>query len=307
MKKCIVCMLMAIFLFITGGCTQKSSKELRIGILPDVDSIPLIIAKEMGYFEEEKVSVELHHFKSPIDRDSALQSHHIDGAISDVLAVCFAKENGFDVIITSMTNGSYKFLVAKDLVVSSIEELKEKDIGMSLNTIIEYTTDRILEEEGLSAKEINKVSIPNIPARLEMLQYGKIDAATLPEPLAAVAIANGAKLISSSDMLGINPGVLIFREETISTKEEEIKAIYRAYNKAIDYLQDEPIEEYVDVLITSGGFPKSIKNNMVLPKYHLAAMPEEQDVYEVISWLTEKGLIKKTYTYHTLVSDQFIE
>ena len=307
MRKFIVGMLMISFIFITGACTQKSSKELRIGILPDVDSIPLIIAQEMGYFEEEKVRVILHHFKSPIDRDSALQSHHIDGAISDVLAVCFAKENGFDVTITSMTNGSYKFLAAKDLAVCSIKELKGKDIGMSLNTIIEYTTDRILEEEGLSAKAINKVSIPNIPARLEMLQHGKIDAATLPEPLASVAMANGAKLISSSDMLGINPGVLLFREETITTKADEIKAMYRAYNKAIAYLKDTPIEEYVEVLITKGGLPESIENNIVLPTYHDAAMPLEQDVSEVIAWLTEKGLIKKTYTYQTLVSDQFIE
>ena len=49
-----------------------------------------------------------------MDRDSALQSGNLDGAVSDMLAVAFAKDGGFDVKVTSMTDGSYKLIAGKD-------------------------------------------------------------------------------------------------------------------------------------------------------------------------------------------------
>lgn len=65
--------------------------------MPDIDSIPFIIAQEKGYFKEEGVDVELQYFKSAMDRDSALQSGNLDGGVSDMLAAGFAKAGGFDV------------------------------------------------------------------------------------------------------------------------------------------------------------------------------------------------------------------
>jgi len=98
--------------------------------------------------------------------------------------------------------------------------MKGKDIAISTNTIIEYATDKILEKYGLSPDDVNKVAVPQIPARLEMLQSGKIDAATLPDPLATVAMKNGAKVIESTDRLGINPGVLLFSDQALEQKEK---------------------------------------------------------------------------------------
>ncbi len=40
-------------------------------------------------------------------------------------------------------------------------------------------TDRMLKKNGIDPKEVNKVTIPQIPVRLEMLQNGQLAAATL--------------------------------------------------------------------------------------------------------------------------------
>ncbi|MBP2631146.1 MAG: ABC-type transporter, periplasmic subunit family 3 [Firmicutes bacterium] len=313
MKKMIAIVLLGLMLLALGGCGEKSEskteklQELTIGTMPDVDSIPFIIAQEKGYFKEEKVKVTLKPFKSAMDRDSALQSGNLDGAISDMLAVAFAKEGGFDVKITSLTSGSYKLVAGKDEPANSIAELKGKDVAISKNTIIEYVTDKILTEASMSGTDINKVVIPQIPTRLEMLQSGKIAAVTLPEPMASIAISNGAKLINSSDQLGINPGVMMFTKQATTDKEKELQAMYRAYNKAIAYLETEPQENYIDLLIEKGGFPPAVKGSLVLPKYQKATLPTEKDVNDCISWLKEKNLIKKLYSYQDLVMDQFIK
>ncbi|MDF2523883.1 MAG: transporter substrate-binding protein [Clostridiales bacterium] len=286
--------------------TQKTTQPLSVGILQDVDSIPLIIARQQGFFEKEGVTVKLESFKSAPDRDSALQAGKIDGTISDMLAVAFAKEGGFDVKITSKTDGSYKMLASKSASADSISAMKGKSVAISKNTIIEYATDRMVKEGGLSSSDIKKEIIAQMPARLEMLQNGKVDGATLPEPLASVAISNGAKFINSSDKLGINPGILLFTTKSINTKSNEIKAFYKAYNLAVEYLKKEPLANYIDVLIKDGGFPEAVKGNLVLPPYTKAQAPDEKNFDSVIQWLKGKELIKGTYKLNDVMDVQFV-
>ncbi|HWR06413.1 ABC transporter substrate-binding protein [Sporomusa sp.] len=316
MKKTIGILIISMLLVFLTGCASDKKEDaaqkqaqlqtITLGLMPDVDSIPFIIAEEKGYFKEEGLSVTLKHFKSAMERDSALQSGNLDGAVSDMLAEAFAKAGGFDTVITSLTTGSYKLVVNKDETATSIQELKGKDVAISKNTIIDYVTDKVVTEGGLTSAEINKVVIPQIPARLEMLQNGKIAAATLPDPLATVAVKNGAKVIRTSEQLGLNPGVLLFTSKAVSQKEKEIQAMYRAYSKAVDYLSKEPMENYIDLLIEKGGFPKDVKGVLVLPQYKKAAAPQQQDIDDVVAWLQARQLIQKKYLYTDLVDTRFV-
>ena len=318
MKKLTMMLLAAILMLILPGCAsdkkenpapQKSQQlqTITVGLMPDVDSIPFIIAQEKGFFKEEGLTVTLKQFKSAMERDSALQSGNLDGAISDMLAEAFAKAGGFDTVITSLSTGSYKMVAGKNETAASIQDLKGKDVAISKNTIIEYVTDRIVAEGGLPANGINKIVIPQIPARLEMLQNGKIAAATLPEPLATVAIKNGARLVKSSDQMGINPGVLIFTAKAVAEKEKEIQAMYRAYSKAVAYLSNEPRENYIDLIVEKGGFPKDVRDSLVLPQYSKAAAPQQKDVDDVVAWLQARQLIAKKYSYAELVDARFVK
>lgn len=314
MKKAIAAIMIGLVVLTLGGCANKKEdtapkggqQSLTIGLMPDVDSIPFIIAQEKGFFKEEGLEVTLKPFKSAVDRDSALQSGNLDGVISDMLAEVFAKEGGFNTVITSLTTGSYKVLVNKDEPATSIQQLKGKDVAISKNTIIEYVTDRVVTESGLKSNDINKVAIPQIPTRLEMLQNSKITAATLPEPMATVAVNNGAKILKSSDQLGVYPGVMIFTSQAVNSKEKEIQAMYRAYKKAIAYLAKEPMENYIDLVIDKGGFPSSVKETLVLPAYQKPAAPKHKDIEDVIAWLQARQLIHKDYSYKELVDDRFV-
>ncbi|MPL68002.1 putative aliphatic sulfonates-binding protein [bioreactor metagenome] len=315
MKKLIAVIMIGLMVFVLGGCANNKKDEsakagqmqnLTVGLMPDVDSIPFIIAQEKGFFKEEGLTVTLKPFKSAVDRDSALQSGNLDGAISDMLAEAFAKAGGFDTVITSLTTGSYKLVINKDETATSIQQLKGKDVAISKNTIIEYVTDKVMAEGGLSGTDVNKIAIPQIPARLEMLQNSKIAAATLPEPMATVAVKNGGKVLNSSDKLGIYPGVMVFTSKAVTGKEKEIQAMYRAYNKAIDYLAKEPMENYIDIVIDKGGFPPSVKGALVLPNYQKPVAPKPKDVEDVMAWLQTRNLIQKGYSYQDVVDDRFV-
>ncbi|SHK93668.1 NitT/TauT family transport system substrate-binding protein [Selenomonas ruminantium] len=308
MKKLFVLLVVLLSIGALTGCgadktAEKARQPLNIGLMPDTDSLPFIIAQEKGYFKEEGLEVNIQQYKSAMDRDSALQSGNLDGAVSDMLAVAFAKDGGFNVKVTSFTDGSYKLVAGSQSAAKSVADLKGQDVAVSRNTIIEYVTDQILAKENMSGDSINKVIIPQIPARLEMLQNGKLAAATLPEPMASIAVHNGCQFITGSDELGINPGVIMFTAKTTNDCRAELAAMYRAYNKAVDYLNNTPREEYMDLVIEKGGFPPAAKEAMKLPEYHHAALPKESDVVDCVKWLQAKGLIKKNYTYADFVVD----
>lgn len=301
--------LICVFAVMVSGCGNKQSdKELQaitVGVMPDIDSVPIIIAQEKGYFAEEGLKVNIQQFKSAMDRDAALQSGNLDGAISDLLAVAFAKSGGFDVKVTAYTDGDYKLIAGKIENVTSPKDLTGKDVAVSKNTIIEYVTDQITASQSMKEDSINKVVIPQIPTRLEMLQNGKLAAATLPEPMGSIAVANGCKFITDSEQLGINPGVMMFTAKCVDNKKAELQAFYRAYNKAVKYLNEHPQDEYMDLIIEKSGFPAIAKTALKLPKYREAGLPQEKDVVDCIKWMNSKGLIKQEFSYNDLVVDLF--
>jgi NitT/TauT family transport system substrate-binding protein len=302
--------LICVFAVMVSGCGNKQAenKELQsvtVGVMPDIDSVPIIIAQEKGYFAEEGLKVDIQQFKSAMDRDAALQSGNLDGAISDLLAVAFAKSGGFDVKVTAYTDGDYKLIAGKNENVTSPKDLVGKDVAVSKNTIIEYVTDQISVSQSMKEDSINKVVIPQIPTRLEMLQNGKLAAATLPEPMGSIAVANGCKFVTDSEQLGINPGVMMFTAKCVDNKKAELQAFYRAYNKAVKYLNEHPQDEYMDLIIEKSGFPAIAKTALKLPKYREAGLPQEKDVVDCMKWMNSKGLIKQEFSYKDLVVDLF--
>ena len=306
MKKVLV-MVLSLLLLLTVGCggaTQQTGQnlpKLTIGLMPDTDSIPFIIAAERGYFAEEGIEVELVPFKSAMERDAALQSGNLDGAVSDLLAVIFARSGGFALHATSYTDGNYNLVAGGNAGIHSVTDLCGKEIAISRNTIIEYVTDEILAVNGLSEQDVSKVVIPQIPVRLEMLQSGNLAAAVLPEPMASVAVASGSRYVTGSGDLGINPGVIVFTDASIKEKEQSIRAVYRAYDKAVKYLNNTPRTDYIDLVMQRSGFPAPARDALELKPYRPAGLPTQKDVAEAVRWVKNKDLAGD-YRYDDLVS-----
>lgn len=303
MKRFLTAILSLMLLVITGCGSEPQAKEakLTIGLMPDTDSIPFLIAAEHGYFAEEGVDVELVPFKSAMERDAALQSGNLDGAISDLLAVIFARSGGFAVHAVSYTDGNYNLVAAGGGGIASPADLRGKEIAISRNTIIEYVTDEVLAVNGLREQDVSKVVIPQIPVRLEMLQSGNLAAAVLPEPMASVAVASGSRYVTGSGDLGINPGVIVFSDASIQEKAVAIRAMYRAYDKAVKYINNTPRADYIDLVMEKSGFPASARDALELKPYRSAGLPARKDVEEAVRWGKSKELAGD-YSYDDLVS-----
>ncbi len=281
-------------LIMFAGCSKKEPVTLTIGILPNLDSIPIILAKENGYLDEQ---VKLAYFKSALDRDTALQTGNIDGTASDLLSAIFLKDNDFDMSVTSKTQGSFAIVTNPSLQADKVGS--DSSIGISSNTIIEYLTDIYAESQEIN---LDKVAIPKMPTRLEMLQNSKIDLALLPEPLASAAVLNGGSYVTTSDAIGTNPAVMIFTQASIDKKAKSISDFYKGYNQAVDYLETTDRENYIDLIVEKAGFPPTTRDTIVLPEYEHASLPDEAELKLVNEWMLEKELTENTYEFENITT-----
>lgn len=293
----LICCLLGLLLACTNRPSEKEDLSLKIGLMPDIGMFPLLVAEEEGCFAQENLLVELISFKSAKERDAALQAGHLDGTMSDLLAVYFLNSNQFAVRATSITESRFLLMSAHNSGISSLKNLEDIPIGLSVNTVIEYIVDSILHTQG---QEAEKLSVPQITVRMELLRTGELQAAALPDPLATVLTKFGAQILADSREMKIDPAVLIFTLETISKRKKALESFYRAYNTAVALINEDP-ERYRNLLWTEGRFPESVIDDIKIPYFRRAQIPDPTEVDQILAWIEKQGLKKADLTYSDLV------
>lgn len=284
-----------------SSCAAKPSEPLRFGIMPDADSLPFMVAADEGLFAKRKVAVELVTFVNAQERDAAIQAGKVDGAISDILAAAFLKAGGFDAKVTSASDGRYGIAAAPGSAASGASDLAGKSVGLSTNTIIQYSVEAILGKAGVAPEAYKPVAIPKMPVRMEALLAGQVDAAGLPEPLLSAAVARGAKLVETTDAVGIDAGVILFMTAALDTRLSDVKKLYAAYEDATARIKADPAK-YKAFLVEKANFPADAVERYRLVDYRKPALPPREQVEKAIAWLNGKGLLKAEVDPASLVN-----
>lgn len=283
---------MAAIIVLASCSARKHQEPLRFGIMPDADSLPLMVAQAEGLFGKEGVAVELVPFTNAQERDAAIQAGRVDGSISDVLAAAFLVAGGFDMRITSASDGRYGIVSAPGSGITEARQLAGKRIGMSTNTIIQYAVDGITEAAGLPRASYQTVAVPKMPVRLEMLLADQIDAAGLPEPMLTAAVARGAHLVGTTDQFQIDAAVLIFSKAVLDSRLPDVTHFYKAYVDATDRIESNP-DAWRSLLVEEASFPSDIKDAYQFVHYRKPTLPSAEQIARVLSWLKSRDLLTK--------------
>lgn len=287
------------------GSQAPSGQELKVGILPAESAIPIILAKEKGFFDQTGLKVSIKSFSSPNDRNVAVQAKELDGAIGDVMTGAAFVDKGIAMKITSDISEDFKILSSPGSKIEKMEELKGKRISLVRNFLLEYIMDQFAEKDGF---DYQIVEIPSFAGRAEALMSDQIDGVVYTEPQAGMLVKQGAHLLGSSKKAGIKGGTLLFTDAVISDRPGDIKKFYRAYNKAIDYMNDTDVKEY-SAILKNYQFPEAIGDYLsnLSGKFTHAGTISEDQFDNIIKWTKDKGLTGKLYTYGELTDFSFIK
>jgi NitT/TauT family transport system substrate-binding protein len=294
--------------------TEQSAEDptIRLALLPILDALPIHVAQEEGYFEEEGINVEFIPVASAAERDQIMAAGQADGMINDLVSTLLYNQSSPQIQIVSFARTAtpdfpqYRVLAAGDSGISSAEDLKGVEIGISEASVIAYTTDRLLEAEGLTPDEIKTVAVPKIPDRLSLLESGELKAANLPDPFGSLALQNGAVLIvDDTKYPKYGNSVISFRTPVIEANPETIRAFLRALDKGIDAVNNDPTK-YQDLLVEQKLIPAPLIGTYEIPPFPRGSLPSESQWEDVLAWAQDKGLVSTDIPYSDSVTDSFL-
>ncbi len=308
MKKILFCLVL-----LALATPSFAAAPLKIGLLQIEDSVAFYVAEQQKMYEREGVEVELIPFLSALERDSALAAGAIDGAIDDPVGAILFDQGQGRLKITALclgetpAEGVFAILAAPQSGISNLADLKNVEIAVSNSTIIEYVTDRMLLQQGFQPDEIKKIEVVKMPIRMQMLLAGAVKAATLPEPLASIAVGKGARLLISDreSKDSLSQTVIVFRSEALAERRQEIGRFFKAYGAAVAAINTEP-EKYRALFVEKGRIPPDLAATYPIPAYP-APKPFSPQLYQaVIDWLAAKQLVKKL-PYEGMVATDFLQ
>lgn len=319
MKKLVALALSLTLALSLVACGKEAPKEdiaipYKIGVLAIDDSLPIHIADKDGYFKESGLNVEVIPFKSSHEEAQAFESGELDMIMNDMIVQQTMKKSGTDAKVVATAFGAnpeagrFVVLAKPGSEIKTAEDFYGKKIAISTNTMMEYLVNSYFTHLNLDPNKVTFVNIPNLGTRLETLIAGKdIDGAILPDPLASLAMLQGASAIIDDTTLEENfsQSVLLVKEATTKERKEATQLVLDNIFKAMDELNAKPTN-YMEVEREFARIPKPLTKDYPMPKYTTKHLPTEKEVESVQNWLLEKGTITEKLDYNALVDTQFI-
>lgn len=308
--------LFLVLIVFLAACTPAAPKSedvtLKIAVLRIVDSLPMFVAEQEGFFEKRGVKVELIPVGSAPERDQLIAAKQADGMVNELTSTMFYNKESVQVqsvrFARAATSDTHLFtiLAAKDSGIASVADLKGVEVGISDGTIIAYLTDRMLSKQGLGPDEIKTVSIPNLADRLALLNSGELKATMLPEPLATLAIQQGALAILDDTVYpNLAHSEISFRKETLDKSPNAVKAFLAAVEDAVTSINADP-QKYDNLLVELKIVPAPLQNTFKTPKFVTAGVPSEEQFNDMMAWAKSKGLLEKDLLYRDCVNPDFL-
>ena len=293
----------------------EQGEPLKIGLLRIDDSFPFYVAEKEGLFEKHHVSVELQNFSNARDQSTALQGGELDVLMTDPVVTALSLKGGSDVRIVAMALGAVpeegRFLIvsAPDSGITAPEQLEGKTLAISNNTMMDYLVEQYETTLGLDKAAISTVNMPDLMLRTTTLLEGReIDAAILPDPLAAYAVAEGANVVIDDTQLGVNfsQSVVAVTTDAIDNNREAVANLLAAYNEAIEMINSNP-EAYQAYALECANVPETLAETYPTPTFTANSIPGEADIALINSWMVERGLLDAAYAYEDMVDSSFVQ
>lgn len=295
--------------------TAEGTKVVNIAIQPSGAFIPLIIAREEGWLEEELaeygVEVVWNDFESgpPINESMAADLSDV-GTLGDVpiVSAIAAGQDNQVVLIAAEGERAYAILTAADSDIDSIADLKGKTIATTIGSTGHNLFEKALSTEGLSFDDVTLVNISAGDAGT-VLSGGEADAVAIWEPNVTRLVENGtAKVLTYGGdvgLLGVNP--LVADSKFVEENPEIIKVIIEQYARGvaeIDNISEDTLKAVAEYLSLDEKQVLTVASNW---DYTVDITDEDiAGLQDTISFLVKIGTLTDEYSIEDYINTDLI-
>ena len=266
MRKLIEIFMWLMVVGLCGSCNQtngtvneEDSTAIKLGVLPTMECLPFYYADSIGLFDSLGVNVHLVTFDAAMDADTAFVNGKIDGIVTDLVKACIWQGQGDTAMVAMVGELRMWLITAPKARLLKAESLREKIIGITRHSAVDYFADKILESVKLQSIDLNKPQINNIRIRGLMVDQDQMDGAILPEPYASEAVARGARRLNGTEEMKVaNLMCVLFNDSIHQARKREIENIRSVYDQAVTALNADTHSNVLEYI----------------PKEHRTAMPD---------------------------------
>jgi len=243
------------------------SSPFKLGALSgDLHHLPLFVALENDYFEEERLDIhnnDIIWFPNGNEAMIAFEAGRLDVSylgLAPAMAHKLTQKAPIRVISGVNVNGS-AIMVKDDPLITSIANLSNIAVP-SLNNMQDFILQIALNDSDISIEEINRpvLSVGNMENELER---GNIDGFVAWEPFNAKAEDNIAKYLHySSEIWSNHPCCVIASSLNFLAKESEVvEKIVRIHKMALNWMKDP--SNYVDLINIAKKYTSIQKDSII--------------------------------------------
>jgi ABC-type nitrate/sulfonate/bicarbonate transport system substrate-binding protein len=283
------------FLVIVLVCTStpvlwaQTTNEKIVFSIPSrsIAAIDLYIAKERGFFREEGLDVDLVQIRGNVAIAAALSGQvHASNGVGTVIRAMERSELPLKILTVSLKRNLF-WLVARGNI-KSIAGLKNKVLGTTTMGGAQHTAAaRLLRKGGLDPeKDVTVVVGGDVPAQLQSLIAGTIDAAALSPPTVILARDKYNMTILGSameDVANLQNGTAV-SEKFLRERRDLIRHMLRARAKAGRYFWEnergtsEVLAKYQGV-----DYPVALESyRLSKPAFTSQGIPSEKEVEDFL-------------------------
>lgn len=292
-------------------------QEITIGTETWPGYIALYVARDMGFFLDEGVNVEVLRYGDPTQLSKDYIEGKLLGRASLTLEAIQEHLESLDhkiVLAIDHSNGADVIVANKNI--ASLRDIRGKRVAYEAGTMEELFISEALAQIGMSLSDIVPVAADPVKA-LEMVQNGQVDVAISHKPFLFQnnLSPNIQTIYSSKELPELITDVLTFRTDFIEQNPETIEAILKAYFKAVDYIQKNP-ENANWILAKEFGIPADEVSRQ-LQELILLGVHENQKAfrfstgqYSLFGKMRQIGAFVQSHSPKTAVkmdTDQLIE
>ena len=222
---------------------------IKVGYMNNYGSLwSVLTAEQMGYMEEQGITLELSSFADGPTIISAMESGSIDiGYIGDGAHKLCAAGNAEIIALSHVSNGD---AVIGGPNVTSLEDLAGKTVAYSAGTSSEVILTNALNSVGLTMDDINAMNMDS-SAIVTAMMTGDVDACALwsPESLTVLEQVEGTTKLADNMTFSdtsISLASWIAMPDRVESERDMFVRFVTALFKGMDYSADEHYDEVAE-------------------------------------------------------------
>ena len=238
------------------GAVSAQAGTISIGHTTWVGYGPLFVAKELGYFKEAGLDVQMTTIEESSLYMAAMASGKLSGAASTIDEILKYRSSQFcfrSVLALDESAGGDGIVVGKGI--TSTKDLKGKAVAVNEGSVSMFWLSYLLKKANMTVKDVEVKNMTADDAASAFIA-GRVPAAVTWEPNLTMVKQKkvGTVLVDSSQTPGVIVDVVALRCDVVDKQPADVKALVHGVIKAVEYMKLHPQESAKIIAKGVGGY-----------------------------------------------------